>query len=422
MKRPLTVLLLFLAQVYLTFCGVQHFGKYWNPLILFVVSALIAWFFWKQLSADSPEGIETGAAPASARWKRFGALAGIFSFVLCYEELRKVLVQWTPPGNYSDVLPQLEALYFRFAEGQMPYYPVHFQTYDAYPVYMPLHWLPIWFASVFQFDTRWVGFGVLGLATGWYGWRLMRAGRPLVWQIVAIVLPSISLWGYILWGEMDIPVSFELLIAAYYLILAIGLQGERIGLITFGLILCVLSRYTLVFWLPLFAILLWQKIGLKRSALVWGSVGLSVLFLYVIPFLAKQPDILKKGVAYHNEAAIAEWNGYGNVSWTMERGVHFAIYLKEVLHDTPTNEVFWARVIQAGVMLLLLLWGLWLYKRVRHRMNPFDFSLLFLYGILLCFYTFGPLTYRYYLVVLHILSAVLCGRVVAAGPVSGKRA
>lgn len=422
MKRPLTVLLLFLAQVCLTFGGVKIFSKYGNPLLLFGISALIAWYFWKYLQEDGGDGLETDVTPATARWKRYGALAGMFSFMLCYEELRKLFAQWTPPGDYSDVLPQLEALWHRFAEGQMPYYPVHFQTYEAYPVYMPLHWLPIGFAGLLQVDTRWIGFVVLTLATGWYGWRLMRAGRPLVWQLVAIVLPSISLWGYILWGEMDIPVSFELLIAAYYLLLASALQDKKVGIITFGLILCILSRYTLLFWLPLFALLLWQKVGLKRSAMVWGSVALSVLVVYILPFLVRQPDILKKGVAYHNEAAVAEWNGYDNVSWTMERGVHFAIYLKEALRDTPANEVFWARVIQAGMMLFLMFGGLWLYKRVRQRINLFDFSLLFLYLIVLCFYTFGPLTYRYYLVVLHMLSAVLCGRVIALGPSKEKSA
>lgn len=418
MKRPLIALLLFLAQIYLTFWGVKHFSKYGSPVVLFAVSVGIAWIFWKQIQTDGTDGYDANTRPAGMRWKQYGALTGLLSFVLCYEELRKLFAKWTPPGDYSDVLPQLEALYYRYAEGIQPYYPVKFATYEAYPVYMPMHWMPIGLASALECDTRWIGFGMMALAAAWYGWQLMRAGRSLLWQIIAILLPSLSLWGFILWGEMDIPVSFELVVAAYYLVLAAGLQQKQVIVITTGLILCFLSRYTMLFWLPLFAVLLWDKIGWRRSAMVWGSLALSFIFLYALPFLKKQPDILKKGVTYHNEAAIAEWNGYDNVSWTMERGVHFAIYLKEALHDTPEREVFWARVIQAGMMLFLMFAGLWLYRRMRSKVNAFDISLLFLYLIVLCFYTFGPLTYRYYLIVLQMLSAVLCGRVIATGPVT----
>ncbi|MEO6133496.1 MAG: hypothetical protein ABIQ02_16770, partial [Saprospiraceae bacterium] len=75
--------------------------------------------------------------------------------------------------------------------------------------------------------------------------------------------------------------SFELVIAAYYLVLASGLVARHIGLITAGLVLCILSRYTLVFWLPLVAIILWQKLPRRQNILIWSSVALSILLIYI---------------------------------------------------------------------------------------------------------------------------------------------
>jgi hypothetical protein len=183
------------------------------------------------------------------------------------------------------------------------------------------------------------------------------------------------------------------------------------------LILCLLSRYTLVFWLPFFAILLWQNTSFRQNTSVWISVAASALLLYFFPFFMKDPTILAKGIAYHNGAAIDEWRGYGDppVSWTMEQGIHFARHLKMATSGGAKHQVFVARAVQAATMLLLLFAGLWGWRRWRERIHFLDFSLLMLYLFVLFFYFFGPLTYRYYLIVPMMISAVICGRVLASG-------
>ena len=400
-------------QVYLTFNGVQHFEKYWSPVILFIVSISTAWVYLRVLLREKSM-LPTTVIALAPRWqKALGALVGMVSVGLCYEELRKAFVRYVP-HDYSDVLPQIEMLYARFSTGVFPYSPVPMGNYSPYPVYMPLHWLPVGLPAAFGVDVRWVGFGLLVLAAGLYGWLSVWGDQPLWRQLAALVLPSLSLWGYILWGEMDLPVSLESVIAAYYLVLAVGLVSRRIGWVTAGIILCLLSRYTLVFWLPLFALLLWQNLPRRQNLVLWATVAASVFLVYVLPFYAQDPSILTKGVAYHNLAAVDEWRGYGDppVSWTMERGVHFAAHLKEVLPGDARQQVLGARVVQALAMLSLLLMG-WLgYRRWRNRINFNDFSLLMLYLFILFFYFFGPLTYRYYLIVLHTLAAVLCGQII----------
>ncbi|MBK9336624.1 MAG: hypothetical protein IPM98_08520 [Lewinellaceae bacterium] len=406
-------LLLFIAQIYLTFHGVDYFTKYWNPLVLFLVSLGIAVLFFgqrlRQIPAVSPalRALHPGVA---ACW----IVGGMLTIFLGYEELRKLFVQYADPGQYSDVLPQLEAQYQRFLRGEMPYAPVDLGYNAPYPVYMPLHWLPLGISDALGIDSRWSGYILLVLAAGVYGYWVGRQNASVGARILALALPSLGLWGFILWGKLEVPVSFEIVIAAYYLVLAAGLLGRNLRWITIGVVLCLLSRYTLVFWLPLLAFVLWQEYPRVANFRLWGTVLLSMLLLYIVPFYLRDPGIFAAGLKYHNDGAIAQWIGQGDppVSWSMEKGVYFGINMKAHFPGDAVQQVFLARVLQAGLMLALLGFGIWAYRRWKNRIDGFSLCLVLLYAVLGCFYFFSPMTFQYYLLVLFALSATVVGKVV----------
>jgi len=404
-------LFLFVAQIYLTFRGAHHFSKYWNPLILFLVSAGIAvLYIYRQLRRPAP----TPAVPARASlWPAaLWALGGALTMVLGYEEFRKLLVQFPDPSQFSDVLPQLEAQYLRFSRGEMPYAPVPLPTHTPYPVYMPLHWLPIGASASLGLDARWAGFGLLVLACGVDGYWIGRQTAPAGSRVAALFLPSLGFWGFVLWGRLEMAVSFELVVAAYYLVLAAGLLGRNVALTALGLILCVLSRYTLVFWLPLLAFVLWQEYPRRVSYAVWGALAASILLLYIFPFYLEDPTIFATGIRYHNDGAVAQWAGFGDppVSWSMEKGIYFGINLKAILPGDAAQQVFLVRVLQAGLMLALTGFGIWAYRRWRNRIDGWSLCLGLLYAVVGCFYFFSPMTFQYYFLVLFMLSAaVLAG-------------
>ncbi len=208
-----------------------------------------------------------------------------------------------------------------------------------------------------------------------------------------------------------------MVIGAYYLILATGLLTKRLWLITLGIILCLLSRYTLLFWLPLFAIILFLEKGWKKSLLVWGTVAACFFLLYVIPFYSKDPSALNKSLSYYVAATVSEWTGYGDppVSWTHERGISFAAHMKAVFTGDMANRVKWARIVQGIVMLLLFVCGWLAYRRWRHRIDFYTFSLIALYCFMVGYYFFAPLTYRYYLFSFLVVSALLCAKIVMPG-------
>lgn len=411
MRNVIIGLVLYVLQLYFSFWGLPLFGKYGNPVVLFIISiAIPACYLYLRLTQPA----YTGKPANGAGWWALGALSG---FLLTYEELRKLFVQFADPRQYSDVLPQLETMYERFRDGIFPYAPVDMGGYAPYPVYMPLHWLPIGLADVTGIhDSRWVGYGALAIATAVMGYFTGKNGGSFRDKALAVLLPSFALWAFILWGTLEIPVSFELIIAAYYLVLAAGLYARNVTLVIPGLILCLLSRYTLAFWLPLFAWLAWQAMPRRQNYLIWGSVAVAVTAVYVLPFLLKDPGILKSGLAYHNQAAVDEWKGYGDppVSWSFERGIYFAPHLKAMFSGDMEQRVLGARVVQGSLMLLLLGAGMVLYRKWRAKIDWYHFSLVFLYLFVCVFYFFGPLTYRYYLIVLYVLSAVLCAGIITA--------
>jgi len=416
MKIIIAGILLFVLQIYLTFQGVYYFNKYWSPLALFLVSAgIAALYFYRHLNqpAKSPAPSVSPRLLSTLLW----ALGGALTIVLGYEELRKLWVEFPNPAQYSDVLPQLEAQYQRFSRGEMPYAPVPLPTHTPFPVYMPLHWLPIGITSWLGLDTRWAGFGLLVIATGIYGYWIGRQNAPVGARITALFLPSMGLWGFILWGRLELAVSFEIVIAAYYLILAAGLLGRHVPTIVVGLILCLLSRYTLLFWLPLLAYVWWKELPRKTNYTIWGSVALSVLLLYIFPFYLQDPGIFTTGIKYHNDGAIAQWAGFGDppVSWTMETGIYFGINMKSVFPGDAAQQVFLARVTQGALMLALLGFGLWAYHRWKKRLDGYALCLGLLYAMIGCFYFFSPMTFQYYLLVLMVLSAVLVAAMMTTG-------
>lgn len=403
------VVILFLLQVYLTadVFGMSEFIKYVLPFILLMASLSVFWVYRSSIiSSQSVSDNKNTYEWSNKGW--VGAVLGILSLALCYEELRKLFVMYPEPVKYSDVIPQLEALYDRFAKGEFPYYPVALGTHAPYPVYLPLNWLPVGIGRGLGIDTRWVGVGLLLIPFAVYGWYIFKKNVITWLKVVLVFLPSIVLWSRILPHTIHMPVTLETLIAAYYMLLAVGLVSRNLPMIVIGIILCFLSRYTLVFWFPLFAYLLWTNVPKKTSFIVWGSLLVSSIIV-LAPFFATHPDALLEGLEYHNNCAIAEMNGYGNppISWTHETGLYFAPHFKVLLGGSADHKTLLLRAVQALIMISLNVIGILGYRKLKGKVDIYKYSLGYLYLFMLFFYMFSPLTYRYYFIPLLMMSTVL---------------
>jgi hypothetical protein len=407
MKQIISILL-FLLQCFCIFNGARIFGTDGNPIVLLAASLGIAVIYLQLLYSGGIYNNVSGSKYFIG--SIYGALTIAIAIPFCYT-LFKTYLNY---ASLSDVLTQLDTQYTRFATGIFPYAPIEQYDWHPYPVYMPLNWLPLGLAHMVSIDIRWVGIAALLLASILWGGYVWQTQIENYKKAIAIFFPAFPLYAYIAFLGSDTAISLETLIAGYYVILAIGLIRKNLYLISVGLVLCLLSRYTLVFWLPLFAILYWQNKTFKSNMMLWAVVIAAIIIIYIIPFYSQQPDILTKGIAYHNNCAVQEWNGYGEdkVSYTFISGVYFAHYYKNLLTGSNEEKVMWARIVQAILMLSLNVWGLYYYHRNKKRLDYGKFVMVMLYLFVLFFYMFSPLLYRYYYIVLLSLSAILCGQII----------
>ncbi len=409
LKKAIIVLSLFAMQCILIFAydnGVVL--DLINPFALLIISLCIPYYYFVVLKKE-------GNAPLTLvknKNQYLFLLAGVATIAVSYRQMHKLFAHYSNPIEISDVMPQIETLYSRFIAGVFPYTPVTSIPWAPYPVYMPLHWLPIAIPHFLHIDSRWVGFMCFAAATGIYAYYLLRNNSPAIIKFIALLLPSVVLWIYILFGSIDIPAALEPLIAGYYLVLAVGLASRNLTITTIGIILCLLSRYTFLFWLPLFFILLWQTQTLKRNLWVWTSIILSVLLIYIIPFFLKDPTIFAKGLAYHNHCAVDEWKRFGDpTQWnSYHSGIFFAPRFYDLFHGTIEHRVFLNRVVQAVLMLFLFFAGWFGYQRVKDKINFYDVCLIMLYTFVVVFILFSPITFKYYYMSILVLSSVICAK------------
>jgi hypothetical protein len=408
MARSLLSIFLLVSQVYLVLRGREIFGKELNPYLLFIVSIILCLLFFFTINNKK---LRHENLPFKLPKALIGFILGTCSIIVSFSFVRAIFHQYADFAAYSDVIPQLQTQYERFTKGILPYAPVEQFGWQPFPVYMPLHWLPLAIPTTLGIDVRWIGMGFLAAATGIWGAYVWMTQASRVKKFIATILPSLGLWGFVYWDNQSFAAVLESLIAAYFLVLATGLASKNLALTVTGIILCLLSRYTIVFWLPLFMILLWLNASKRKNLIAWCSIAASVLILYIIPFWLKDPSIFIKGLAYHNHCAVDEWRGFGEerTSWTFEIGIYFGKHMRDLFPGDVAHKVLLGRIVQAVLMLLLLILGLFIYRK--KKMNFYDLSLGMLYLFVLFFYLFGVLTYIYYYLPLFMITAVLCGKI-----------
>jgi hypothetical protein len=343
--------------------------------------------------------------PATSRDTKawLGGAIGLFGILGGYKVWQSLWQQYAVPDRVSDVLPQLEALASRYWAGVQPYFPLTEYAWHPFPVYMPAHWLPLIPFQRLGWDVRWSGMVLMALALGLWGYSVGGRRKNPAGSLLAILLPALPVWAFAHWQPTELAVTLETTVAAYYLLLGVGLLTRRPWLWFMGLLGCLLSRYTLVFWMPLLIFMVWKEWGLRKTGILTLCLCSGFLVFYVLPFLWPAPHILWEGLHYHNDVAISDWEGS---SWNFESGLYFAPWLRHWFSGTMTQRVWAARTLQGFLMLVANGLGIGLYLHLRTRMQWEHYALWALTGMMGLFYLWGPLLYQYYYLPLLCLMAL----------------
>ena len=180
--------------------------------------------------------------------------------------------------------------------------------------------------------------------------------------------------------------------------LAASVLSRSVLLQAVGLVLCLLSRYSVVFWVPFYLWLLWREESRRHALMVAGLVLVGVVGIYVIPFLSKDWTIFTHALSEYRLATIGEWSrtdGPDGHPPQLFAGVGMAAWFYTYGPAELTARI--SLVQRADVLFSIgaVLLAAGLYHRLRYR---YDYRLVALIGLkfyLATFYAFIQIPYPY---------------------------
>jgi len=380
------------------------FKPYFSPVIFLACSVGVAFLY-----LNTPMSEHTDERKSISIFS-----AGMFGVLSCliFYSLNDIFTKITPSdiAAKSDIIPQINELVQRSMNGEMPYAPIQFQGYTLYPTYLPLQWLPYAIAEVSRMDYRWLSAIFLWLSCAYHFISSKPFLHSTVWNMIA------SLWPLIVWYIMIendsqmFGITVESLVASYYLFTANAIKRNNIVLITAGLCLTLLSRYSIIFWMPCILVAVYMNKGGKVVLKMLVAIIVAFFIIYWLPFMRHDSQIFFKGYAYHSVAALGEWTPPYGQAWPVQlyNGIGMAPWGYRFLPIADLQQrLKLYQMIHIVLCLTLAAGAIWWYSKKRHDVSIKNFLLFSLKLSLVVFYSFIQIPYKYLFITPLIITAVL---------------
>jgi len=405
-NRLIIFLLIILSEsLLLTFLRGKA-GVYISPIVFFIVSVSTALFplvFHKKnntnwLNLKSNKLIVFGLNTSLWLW--------------CTYLLIKIILKNPVDPALSDIIPTVDILSNRLISGEYPYKLITEYGYHISPTYLPLQWLPFVISALFEFDHRIIPFALFVLAVLLIQKKLVGKNRVFSETIFSTLLPPVLILLFLLKFPAMFATTIELLPASWYILFCLLLLTGNSFLQATGIILPLLSRYSLVLWLPLLVLFFLKKYSLKHNLKVFIFSILLIALIYVIPFVIPNPESVVEGFKYYSESALGEWQlkdfqQSGDKPVHLFRGIGFASFyydfypgnIEQKLHACKTHHLW----LSALCCLILII--IWIKKKHWQSNYLFLFASLKIY--LVFFYSFIQVPYIYLQLVPISISVIL---------------
>lgn len=412
-KKILPLLVCITGELLLLTEARNAFGHFVSPVLHFLFSAgsgvcllALGWNITKNdfQKVKTPDNT-VAFPPGSNRKFRFLILVPIVAYLAI--TLGKLFAEHPidmndPNKSGSDIIPAIMFYVTRFVSGEYPYTPIHgtHWQHTVIPNYFTFQWLPYCMAQLLHIDYRWVPAFFMVLILCYHFFKVEKTPLNLPLKIMLWVLPVAILYLWIRNGKTDFQVTVEGLIVFYYLLFAYSLYAKKIIWIAIPLLLCLLSRYSLVLWTPLLFLILLYDRGFKKTF----SLGLLILLgfaLFYGPFLLKDPTIFTRGFDYYTIAAggeweIHDWQPEGSLyPYQLEQGIGFAIYFFRYGTGDHLQKLEVLRHIHLAVSMGVVLVMCGIYWPRRLKIDPLIFAMASFKIYLAVFYGFIQVPYAY---------------------------
>ena len=336
-------------------------------------------------------------------------LVGLGGVAVSLPELWRLFEKYPPTTAHSDIIPQIEVMASRFMQGEFPYAVILDFGYPIHSPYMPFHWGPFMLSVKAAFEPRYIVLGIWTIAVLVYVWSVWKRVEPWIWQLGLSLLPGIFLYWLVHYHFVVFSHTVELMIAGYYLILGVCLLSRNPWVIGTGLLLCLLSRYAVVLWVPMFLLAYLWQMGWRKILYLGGMLLGGMLMLYVIPFLSQDWNLPLAGLEHHAGVTLTNWThepwfGPNGKPGALYRGAGLAGYFYEWWPGetkTQIQAVERAQLLLSGLLLLglgILYW----YKRKSLKLERFALGSLKIY--LTVFFSLLALPIDYYFILPAVVS------------------
>lgn len=315
----------------------------------------------------------------------------------------------------SDVIHQACTLAQRFFEREKVYQTIHYSGYDLEPTYLPFTWIPFLLTHLLNIDPRLICIFLWGGIMAWGLWWRYRQELSVNQLSFFSLLFALIIALFSQYNPEDVSVTVELLHAFYYGLLIYGLATQQLWIIGLALVLILLSRYGLVLWLPVPALLYFIYESRRKTLLLFAGVFAGVFLFYVLPFLVWEHDFsaFLRGFQYYNQAAVGEWKPHTwqqptDPPYHLFRGIGLAGWAYRLLGGSLEEKIATFKLLQYVLAFGSVVVGGWLVvKALKKGMNLTWGMIWSLKVYLLFFYQFILIPYTYLFLVPITVSGLM---------------
>jgi hypothetical protein len=416
--------LLFLAtagEVYLFVFERKAFGIYTTPIVFTALAAIIGLVPMlglgrKQIQKNQP------SSPISPSLRKYilWAILGIGTIISTYYLLR-IWAEF-PVGLEAtgDVIPSVELFAQRLlgrADGLPVYAEYHGFGYKLNPTYMPFQWLPFTISELGGFDSRWIAWGIFLIGMGLYYRILIKQPISLFWLILLAIGPFVVILEGLrhhehFFSRVMFSHTIELMDVGYYFILAYSLVVGGLWLRSTGFILTILSRFSILFWVPFFFLADFFKENKKQAFLTGVIIFAGIILIYILPFLSQDWSTFSKGQGHYDRAAMGAWtsNDSDGFPYALKHGFGLAVHFFDAEGDSleqiktiQRTHLIGSILAAAFVGLIFLfrhkqvetkyffLWGLKFYFAVFYALIQVPYPYLYLVPVMFSFWVLATM-------------------------------
>lgn len=390
----------------------RELGIFLGPIALLVLGILIAgypvWRKWqekKDASASFPV-IQEKKWEKGMSWAIF--LISILVLIPLYAQ---ILQEYPIIVEKSDIYPTIKLCVDRFLAGQPVYASDYSFGYHHYPNYLPGKWMPFVIAEWAGFDYRWISFLIFSMGFFLYFQNLNRHAFQFPIKLLLSLTPGLTLLYYHLHLPGQLAYTVEIMDLGIHIFLFVAVLHGGIVSRSMSIIWVLLSRYSLIFWLPVYFLALFLKEDKRNTLITAGVIMAGICLLYIFPFLSQDWNSFFLGHESYLAAAKGSWSvnlrADQIVPHVMEDQVGIASYFYLYLPGDVLTRIGYLRMVHLIVSLSIAIALGGIYMKVHDKISPKYFFLFGLKAYLMFFYVFLQVPFLYLFITPVFLSLIL---------------